>query len=468
MDVNSDLIEEVSFEKGSLKIEKGSTIDLTALGFGVDVSQGVHIPCTISAEDFVIGDTSIANIVNGQLTARNNGETTLSTEKYGHSLSIRIVVGETDRLTLGIPADVTVTDGEEQYLLFVPGETGSYTFYSEGEYDTIGRLYDAGKNQLTSDDDGGSEYNFSLSADLTAGEVYYIGVDLYNADQATFTVTVIKTEEHGASTDGFTYEILSDGTAGITGCSLTGDIVIPSVIDGYTVSNLASELFYGKSYVTSVTIPKTVTYFGTDKNDNNWDYVFSYCDDLENIYVDADNPTFRSVDGILFSKDGRTLINYPCSHEGEVCHVSADTLCCTSFARCYNLRFLFLDNPDTTWYTYTFYNTYWMTAFYKPGGRTESKARSEISAGKDAGTNPDSNFCALVSIDEISELPASLTTIKADAFMETGVKYLIIPDGCKKIEKNAFTDSSLEYVRVPSETVVSSGAFGRYAVVDRD
>ena len=61
---------------------------------------------------------------------------------------------------------------------------------------------------------------------------------------------------------GFTYTILEDGTAGITGCSLAGDIVIPAGIDGYTVTNLAAELFYGRRDVTSVSVPATVTFFG--------------------------------------------------------------------------------------------------------------------------------------------------------------------------------------------------------------
>ena len=54
---------------------------------------------------------------------------------------------------------------------------------------------------------------------------------------------------------GFTYTVLTDGTASITGCSETGDVVIPSTIDGYTVTNLARELFYGIDGITSVSIP---------------------------------------------------------------------------------------------------------------------------------------------------------------------------------------------------------------------
>ena len=54
--------------------------------------------------------------------------------------------------------------------------------------------------------------------------------------------------------------------------------------------------------ITSVTIPKTVIFF--------WDGAFrsKY---LENIYVDEENPNFRSHDGVLFTKSLYTLIKYP-------------------------------------------------------------------------------------------------------------------------------------------------------------
>jgi len=39
--------------------------------------------------------------------------------------------------------------------------------------------------------------------------------------------------------------------------------------------------------------------------------VFAGCDALQNIYVDAENPNFKDVDGVLFTKDGKKLIRYP-------------------------------------------------------------------------------------------------------------------------------------------------------------
>ena len=114
-----------------------------------------------------------------------------------------------------------------------------------------------------------------------------------------------------AEAEGFTYSVKDDNTIEITGCSLIGDIVIPKSIDGYKVTSLAAQLFYGTFGITSISIPSTVVYFGNDPEDNLWDYVFSYCYDLEKIIVADDNPVFCSVDGVLYSKDMRYLICYP-------------------------------------------------------------------------------------------------------------------------------------------------------------
>ena len=40
-------------------------------------------------------------------------------------------------------------------------------------------------------------------------------------------------------------------------------------------------------------------------------YSLSFCDALSSLTVSPDNPRFRSVDGVLFSADGKTLYRYP-------------------------------------------------------------------------------------------------------------------------------------------------------------
>ena len=205
--------------------------------------------------------------------------------------------------------------------------------------------------------------------------------------------------------DGFTYELLGDGTYSITGCTRTGDVVIPASYNGKPVTNLASQLFYAKRGITSVSIPASVTYFGEDPTDNQWDYVFSYCWDLKAISVAGGNTVFCSYDGVLYSADMTTLINYPCAKAGTQYTTSAVTnkLCCTSFAGNRNLKDLYLSNRSTIWYTYSFYASPSLTVHYLAGSASESRAQMFIERG--LCRESDENFCsfALYTMNEKPE-----------------------------------------------------------------
>lgn len=173
----------------------------------------------------------------------------------------------------------------------------------------------------------------------------------YNADLDQSVVNPIKKDEY--TKDGFTYVINDDNTIRIVACSLKGDIVIPQEIDGHVVTNLAQQLFFGMSGITSVTLPATI------KAPGQFDYVFSYCYDLKAIYVDEANPYICSLNGVLFSKDKTVLYCYPVAKPGELYVTPKQTtyLCCTAFASQKYLRTLYLPNKNVSWATYTFYNT---------------------------------------------------------------------------------------------------------------
>lgn len=360
-------------------------------------------------------------------------------------------------LTLGNPVQVTIPAGKKVHFSFVPEETCPYIFESHGWWDTVGILYNGYYHgELEYNDNGGENHNFSISYTLTANTMYIFGVGLNDPEQSATVTVMIRKDDATMNSGGFDFRLLSDGTASITRCYLTGDIIIPETLDGYTVTNLVRELFMDNNKITSVTIPATVTYFGTDRNDNRWDYVFSYCSSLKNIHVDQDNPSFSSVDGVLYNKAGTSLINYPCNHPGEVYHVSAPILCCTSFASCQNLKFLFLDNPDTWWYTYTFCNTAETTVFYQEGGISERRLAIDTESD-----------CTFVSSGSIAKLPSNLERIEPQAFRNTDISYLYIPDSCRRIEAGAFADSSLIFVSVDGETVTEDGAFGDSVIVER-
>lgn len=83
----------------------------------------------------------------------------------------------------------TTESGQLVYFEFVPNFSKEYRFYTTGNLDTYGYLYNSDKSQLTSDNDDGDGNNFYISYNLTAGETYYIATKLYSGT-GTFTFVV--------------------------------------------------------------------------------------------------------------------------------------------------------------------------------------------------------------------------------------------------------------------------------------
>ena len=154
-----------------------------------------------------------------------------------------------------------------------------------------------------------------------------------------------------ASEGGYTYEV-SDGKATITGMdeyAAVGDISIPPELGGYPVTAIGKEAFYSCDALTSVIIPDGVTEIGEEAFSKCYklasitlpdsvteigrgafffcssltsitlpegvttigNYVFSSCIILDEIEVSPENPNYTSVDGVLFTKNMKTLVLYP-------------------------------------------------------------------------------------------------------------------------------------------------------------
>ena len=262
----------------------------------------------------------------------------------------------------------------------------------------------------------------------------------------------------GGVSNGFTYFVKDNGKATIVDCDLKGDVIIPSKIAGITVDNLEEQLFFGADGITSVTIPNTVTYFGSSTEDNKWDYVFSYCDQLEAINVQAGNPTFCSVDGVLYLKDMKTLVHYPVAREGSVYRLPATTttLCCTSFASCKHLKELYLTDKDVWWYGYTFSDTGNLTVYYRKGGYAEIKVEQVIAIGDYYEQDPTRNRFVVCDDAEFSKLilPTGLKTIEPGAFTGVAAMKIVVPASVTSIKSKAFSGCvNLAYLELPGGSI---------------
>ena len=83
---------------------------------------------------------------------------------------------------------------------------------------------------------------------------------------------------------------------------------VTEYIIGDNVKGIGKSAFAYCSSLTSITIPESVTSIG--------EWAFSNCSSLTSINVNANNPNYCSIDGVLFNKDQTTLIQYPGGKQG--------------------------------------------------------------------------------------------------------------------------------------------------------
>ena len=94
-----------------------------------------------------------------------------------------------------------------------------------------------------------------------------------------FVVLPINTLNASALTEGYyTYKVIN-GEATITGCdkSISGNITIPSTLDGYPVTRIDNRAFHSCSSLTNITIPGSITWMSED--------VFAFCYNLTTVII---------------------------------------------------------------------------------------------------------------------------------------------------------------------------------------
>ena len=119
----------------------------------------------------------------------------------------------------------------------------------------------------------------------------------------------LPTAAAGFSSGGLTYST-SGASATVTGCvsgTCAATLTIPATVsDGgstYNVTGIAATSFWDTAHPTSISIPASVTNIASS--------AFAYSKPLIDINVDATNPNYKSVGGILYNKVGTSLLAYP-------------------------------------------------------------------------------------------------------------------------------------------------------------
>ena len=160
---------------------------------------------------------------------------------------------------------------------------------------------------------------------VDSGNADYVSIDgvLFSKDRRTLIaypggrqggyhipsgVTVIKSDAFGPCA-GLNAVSLPEGLTKIEEAAFEGCVNLTAVRIPDSVTSIENFAFNGCSGLEGVTIPRGVTAIG-------WG-AFGGCEKLTGIGVDSDNSAYVSVDGVVFTKDMKTLVMYPPGKTGE-------------------------------------------------------------------------------------------------------------------------------------------------------
>lgn len=243
----------------------------------------------------------------------------------------------------------------------------------------------------------GSPFSYSMLTSTTVAITNYVSMDGETeidvpAQINGYTVTAIG--EGAFSSNNSVKRIhLPDTITSIGKKAFNDDKALESVNIPEGVTSIGSSAFAWCASLTSLTIPASVTEIGVGNS--------FYCSNLSTITVDPANTVYRSIDGVVFSKDGRTLVMFPPGRSGT---------------------------------------------YQVPSGVTTIATYA---------------FCSAYSLSGLT-FPDSLRTIEPSAFYHASIRDLILPEGLETVGESAFYRSSLSLIQLPNSLKrIETGAFAK-------
>lgn len=212
---------------------------------------------------------------------------------------------------------------------------------------------------------------------------------------------------------------------------------VPAEIEGYPVTAIRDDAFKYNKTLISVTIPAGIVEIGK--------CAFSYCDSLKSIEVEEDNPSYKSVSGLLFTKDGKTLVKVPRGYYLDDIPSGVKEIGDYAFCGCETLKFIVIPYGVTKIGKYAFCGCKRLCVILIP--------KSVTSIGKRA-------FGACEKLNRI-EMQDSEMEIAMQAFYGCGMTSIRIPKGLKIISFGLLSGcEKLTSVKIPdSVTTIQAKAF---------
>lgn len=228
---------------------------------------------------------------------------------------------------------------------------------------------------------------------------------------------------------------------GIGDCTDT-DIIIPNTYMEKAVTGIGDFAFESCEKLTSITIPDSVTSIG--------DSAFRRCTSLTSITIDEDNVAYKSIDGNLYTKDGKTLIQYAIGKKDTsfVIPNSVTSIEKMAFYYCLNLKSITIGNNVTSIRKHAFRNCENLTSINIPNGVTSigefafenCKKLTNITIPSSITSIENGIFLFCENLTSIN-IPNNVTSIGYNAFKGcSNLTSITIPCNMTNIGNNSFTD----------------------------
>ncbi len=249
------------------------------------------------------------------------------------------------------------------------------------------------------------------------------------AEETTEIATEAATEEPEEIVSGeYTYYINEEyGGAVLTVYEPEeADVVIPEEVDGHTVVGLENFLFDRQDSIETVTIPATLRHIGASA---------FYGTSIHEFIVEDDHPAYKTIDGVLFSKDGIALVAYPPKKEDTAYAVpdGVEELYHGCFAQALNLQEITL--PDSLLYVDTWAFAYTLLQELEiPDSVIELGSYAcaymtrlaEFKTPKNISLVASATFAGCAQLSDVT-LHEGLVEIGQGAFAGTAVRDIVIP-----------------------------------------
>ena len=196
--------------------------------------------------------------------------------------------------------------------------------------------------------------------------------------------------------------------------------------------------------LTTITIPKNAKFYEDEYEGIVQTTVpFDRCMGLTEILTDEANPYYKSVNGVLFSKDGLRIMQYPAAKADSVYTIPVGTkIIDTGAFNCAQLNYLNIPNSVSEIRQIAFFGSH-IKKLVLPEGLTEIPYRMANESFLTEGVT----------------IPSTVTTIGEEAFRNTWMKRIELPESIKSIGENAFSNT-------PELKTVVSNIVNPFAIPD--